>query len=146
MFRYLSFPFPFGFAAYFQSFQFRFIAAITYYNIYYISPIITILLIQNRVSGSLQKSKKKFLTLWIPHQKFINCDLQLSVPVQLEQNHESPREGLVQSHEMVYTSWVNSLLAHTHNPLRCWGVTSRRNVWYHDKNQFGELAKPATNA
>ena len=22
----------------------------------------------------------------------------------------------------------------THNPLRCWGATSRRNVWYHDKN------------
>ena len=22
----------------------------------------------------------------------------------------------------------------THNPLRCWGVTSRRNVWYRDKN------------
>ena len=22
----------------------------------------------------------------------------------------------------------------THNPLRFWGVTSRRNVWYHDKN------------
>ena len=34
----------------------------------------------------------------------------------------------------------------THNPLRCWGVTSRINVWYHDKNLFGELAKPAANA
>ena len=40
----------------------------------------------------------------------------------------------------------NSLLAHTHSPLRCWGVTIRINVWYHDKNYFGELTKPATNA
>ena len=29
---------------------------------------------------------------------------------------------------------TNSLLAHNHNALRFWGVTSRRNVWYHDKN------------
>ena len=27
----------------------------------------------------------------------------------------------------------------THNPLRCWGVTSRRNVWYHDKSSQNQL-------
>ena len=68
-------------------------------------------------------------TFAVNHVIVIQCKRQRKVS---ENRHHASH--IVISQRTVKPKVSNSLLAHNHNPLRCWGVTIRINVWYHDKN------------